>query len=137
MWYEATLPWKGNHPPLPNNKAGTLQQSGSLVQRLQKSGKLDEYDEIMQGSGGRGRVSSSRKRVLLASQGHHKGEHANNKDANSLRHIGQSQRSFTLNDCLETGPPLQNKLWKVLVRGQFHPVVLVGNIQKAFLQVRI
>ena len=23
-WYETTLPWKGNHPPLPNNKSGSL-----------------------------------------------------------------------------------------------------------------
>ena len=47
-WYEATLPLKGNHPPLPNNKAGSLRRLGSLVQRLQKTGKLDEYDEIIQ-----------------------------------------------------------------------------------------
>ena len=23
-WYETSLPWKGNHPPLPNNKSGSL-----------------------------------------------------------------------------------------------------------------
>jgi hypothetical protein len=22
-WYEAKLPWKGNHPPLPTNEAGS------------------------------------------------------------------------------------------------------------------
>ena len=43
----------------------------------------------------------------------------------------------SLNDYLEVGPPLQNKLWKVLVRGRFHPVALAGDIRKAFLQVRI
>ena len=48
-----------------------------------------------------------------------------------------NEASPSLNDCLETGPPLQNKLWKVLVRGRFHPVALVGDIRKAFLQVRI
>ena len=47
-WYEASLPWRGNHPPLPNNKAGGLRRLGSLVQRLQKTGKLDEYDESIQ-----------------------------------------------------------------------------------------
>ena len=48
-----------------------------------------------------------------------------------------NEASPALNDCLETGPPLRNKLWKVLVRGRFHPVALVGDIRKAFFQVRI
>ena len=40
--------WRCNHPPLPNNKTRSLRRLGSLVQRLQKTGKLDEYDEIIQ-----------------------------------------------------------------------------------------
>ena len=43
----------------------------------------------------------------------------------------------SLNDCLHTGPPLQNKLWSVLVRGHFNPLAITGDIQKAFLQVRV
>ena len=43
----------------------------------------------------------------------------------------------SLNECLESGPPLQNQLWKVLVRGRFHAVAIAGDFQKAFLQVRI
>ena len=42
-----------------------------------------------------------------------------------------------MNECLETGPPLQNLLWSVLVRNRFHPVALVGDLKQAFLQVRI
>ena len=42
-----------------------------------------------------------------------------------------------LNECLESGPPLQNQLWKVLVRGRFNAMAIAGDIQKAFLQVRI
>lgn len=43
----------------------------------------------------------------------------------------------SLNKCLNAGPPLQNKLWNVLVRMRFHPVVLTGDLKQAFLQVRI
>ena len=43
----------------------------------------------------------------------------------------------SLNDCIHAGPPLQNKLWSVLVRGRFNPVAVTGDLQKAFLQVRI
>ena len=35
----------------------------------------------------------------------------------------------SLNDCLNAGPPLQNRLWDVLVRMRFHPVALTGDLQ--------
>ena len=54
---------------------------------------------------------------------------------------GASARAFnsapSFNDCLYTGPPLQYKLWSVLVRGRFNPVAITGDLQKAFLQVRV
>ncbi|XP_068738113.1 uncharacterized protein [Montipora capricornis] len=43
----------------------------------------------------------------------------------------------SLNDCLNAGPPLQNKLWDVLVRQRCYPVAVTGDLKKAFLQVRI
>ena len=42
-----------------------------------------------------------------------------------------------LNDCLETGPSLQNLLWDILVRSRVLPVVLCGDVEKAFLQIQI
>ena len=45
--------------------------------------------------------------------------------------------SPSLNDCLKTGPKLQNLLWVILVRNQFKPICLCAEIQKAFLQIRI
>ena len=48
-----------------------------------------------------------------------------------------NEKSPSLNECLETGPPLQNKIWSVLVRNRFHPVALAGDLKQAFLQVRI
>ena len=52
-----------------------------------------------------------------------------------------SARAFSgapsLNDRLHTGSSLQNKLWSMLVTGRFNPVAITGDIQKAFLQVRV
>jgi len=48
-----------------------------------------------------------------------------------------SEKSPSLNECLETGPPLQNLLWNVLVRNRFKPVALAGDLKQAFLQIRI
>ena len=49
----------------------------------------------------------------------------------------ENQGGPSLNDCLETGPPLQNLLWSVLVRNRLKPVALCGDIKQALLQVRI
>ena len=35
-WYETSLPWKGNHPPLPNNKAVSLRRLSNLQNRLRR-----------------------------------------------------------------------------------------------------
>ena len=48
-----------------------------------------------------------------------------------------SEKSPSLNECLEAGPPFQNRLWAVLVRVRFQPVALTGDMKEAFLQVRI
>ena len=45
--------------------------------------------------------------------------------------------ALSLNDCLNTGPPLQNKLWDVLVRQWSYPTAVAGDLKKAFLRVRI
>ena len=42
-----------------------------------------------------------------------------------------------LNDCLETGPPLQLKLFDILVCNRFKRFVITGDVQKPFLQVYI
>ena len=46
-WYETGLPWKGNHPPLPNNKAGSLKPLENTVQKLENQGLLEQYDAII------------------------------------------------------------------------------------------
>ena len=45
--------------------------------------------------------------------------------------------NLSLNDCLQTGPNLIPKLFNILVRFRLHPVVLVADIEKAFLMIGI
>ena len=47
------------------------------------------------------------------------------------------EKAPSLNEYLETGPPLQNLLWSVLVRNRVYPVAIAGDLQHAFLQIRI
>ncbi|XP_046858560.1 uncharacterized protein LOC124452010 [Xenia sp. Carnegie-2017] len=48
-----------------------------------------------------------------------------------------SPESPSLNECLYAGPSLKNKLWEVLVRAQSFPAAITGEIQNAFLQIRV
>jgi len=48
-----------------------------------------------------------------------------------------NKKSTSLNDCLETGPPLQNLLWDVRIQNRPKPVALAGDLKQAFLQVHI
>ena len=45
--------------------------------------------------------------------------------------------ALSLNDCLNAGSPLQNKLWDVLVRQWSYPIAVAGDLKKAFLPVHI
>lgn len=45
--------------------------------------------------------------------------------------------SPSLNECLYPGPPLQNKLWDILVRQRAYPIAVTADIQKAFLKICI
>ena len=48
----------------------------------------------------------------------------------------KSETGFSLNDGLEKGPILHNRLWDVLVRSRLRPVILCADIEKALLQIR-
>ena len=48
-----------------------------------------------------------------------------------------TKSSTSVNNCLETRPPLQNSMWDILVRSRFKPIFLCGDIKKGFLQIRI
>ena len=49
----------------------------------------------------------------------------------------ESNDAPSLSDCLETGPSLQPKLFDILVRNRFKRFVITGDVQTAFLQIRI
>ena len=48
-----------------------------------------------------------------------------------------SSKNVSLNECLETRPTLQSLIWDTLTRSRFRPVLLCGDTEKAFLQIRI
>ena len=121
-WYETGLLWKHGHDLLPNNKQGSLRRLESLLKKLQKEPNLlDQYDEVIQDQLAKGiveRVSSDPVgREFYIS---HKPVRES-AESTKLRIVfnasaRSNERSASLNNCLETGPPLQNLLRNILVR---------------------
>ena len=114
-WYETGLLWKGNHPPLPNNKHGSLKRLENLVRKLEKQpGMLQKYDGIIQDQLSQGIVE----RMHSEPQGTefyipHKAVIRETVESTKIRIVYDAsaranEKAPSLNDCLETGPPLQN-----------------------------
>ena len=142
-WYETGLPWKGDHPHLPSNREGSLRRLRTQIAKLRQVGRLQEYDEIIQDQLKEGVVEPAPSEpVGREYYMPHRAVIKDNAETTKLRVVYDcSARGGkglpSLNDCLEPGPALQNKLWDVLVRGRFQSVALAGDMRKAFLQVRI
>ena len=142
-WYETKLPWKANHPTLPTNEAGSKRRLEQLVRKLERNGQYEEYDSIIQEQLREGIVEPAPE-VATGREFYipHKGVTRENAESTKLRIVydasaREKDNQPSLNDCLNPGPPLQNRLWDILVRSRFYPVLLTGDLKKAFLQVRI
>ena len=142
-WYETGLPWKANHPSLPNNKAGSLRRLDSTIRKLEKQELFEQYDAIIRDQLAEGIVEPAGEHVVGREfYIPHKPVVRETAESTKLRIVyDASARAHdnapSLNDCLHAGPPLQNQLWAVLLRARFHPVLITGDMKQAFLQVRI
>ena len=142
--YETGLPWKGCHPPLHNNELGSLKRLSNLVTKLEKRpDMLKKYDEVIKDQLSQGVVEKATEKAdgrefYLP----HKPVVRESAESTKLRIVydasaRENEKAPSLNECLETGPPLQNQLWGVLVRNRFYPVAITGDLKQAFLQVWI
>ena len=114
-----------------------------LIRKLERTGQYEEYDSIIREQLQEGVVEpaseiASGKEFYIP----HNGVTRENAESTKLRIVydafaRERENQPSLNDCLHPGPPLQNHLWDILVRSRFYPVLLTGDLKKAFLQVRI
>ena len=115
----------------------------SLVWKLERQELTTKYSEIIEEQKAAGVIEGAEKPAVSREfYTPHKPVVRAEAESTKLRVVyGASARAYhgapSLNNCLYAGPPLQNELWDVLVRGRFNPVAVTGDIQKAFLQVRV
>ena len=142
-WYEASLPWKGNHPPLPTNEQGSLRRLQTIKRKLQRSGLEQAYTEIIEEQKSEGVVEVADQEAQgVECYIPHKPVVKDSAETTKIRIVYDASAkahadAVSLNDCLYTGPSLQNNLWSVLVRERMHPLAITGDLKKAFLQVRV
>ena len=145
-WYETGLIWRKNKIPLGNNKCGSLGRLKSLLKNLDQKQEIREaYDSVIKDQLENNiieqvtdtEIHNSSKEFYMP----HRAVIRESAEPTKLRVVYdasvKSEFGFSLSYCLEKGPLLKNKLWDILIRARFRPVVLCGDIEKAFLQIRI
>ena len=143
--YVAPLPWKTDVLKLPENKQIALKRLGKNTDRLEKFGKLKDYDDIIKGQIEAGileRVPAN----ITSSNGIHYIPHQavikESSETTKLRVVFDCSAKAnleqpSLNDCLETGPALQPHLFDILMRIRSYKYLILGDIEKAFHMIAI
>ena len=126
-----------------SNKTGSLQRLQSLTRKLQRDGYMEQYDKVIREQWKEGIIEEAAE-VTTNQEFYlpHKGVIRESSETTKLRVVYDASArsnpaSPSLNECLNPGPPLQNKLWDVLVQQRAFPVMVSGDIRQAFLQIRV
>lgn len=154
--YEVGLPWKKDHPKIPDHYAICMNRLRYLQHKLLKSPELlQRYDSIIQDQLKQGIIEPVMEGAasLLKTNDivntnrmvHYLPHHCvirQDKQTTKLRIVydGSAKTktdSISLNDCLETGPNLIPKLFDVLITFRWHLVAVTADIEKAFLMIGI
>ena len=146
-WYETGLIWKTGIPELPSNEIGSKARLQKLVGRLERQPELfQQYEEIIKEQEEQGIIDKVLE-TSCAQRGKefylpHRAVVREGVESTKVRIVYDAsakanENSPSLNDCLETGPPLQNHIWDILSRNRMQPWIASGDIKQAFLQIRI
>ena len=142
--YMVSLPWKETCIALPDNYELSLRRLNNLFKRLKRTPDLlMKYDSVIReqlelgvvvpvgdGEGGANRV-------------HYMPHHAvvrQDKTTTKLRVVYDASAKsdgLSLNDCLFVGPSLNKKIFDILLRFRMYPIIIVADIEKAFLMVSV
>ena len=143
--YSVKLPWKQGHGHLPTNYSNSLARMKGQINRLTGEPKLlSEYDTIIKGQLNSGiieRVGELENKERVHYLPH---QAVTRKDAKTtkLRIVydassKEGKKRVSLNDCLHVGPSLTPLLFDILLGFRENPVVLIEDIEKAFLNVEV
>ena len=145
--YEVPLPFKPDHPVIPDNYVAARYRLGSLVKRLRSTPKvLHKYDKVIKEQLEAGVIQVVNEEMSHAQPGTvhyipHREVVREDKNITKLRVVydASSKRppQPSLNDCLEPGPSLIPLIFYVILRFRLRKIALIGDMEKAFLDIDI
>ncbi|XP_074657328.1 uncharacterized protein LOC141910535 [Tubulanus polymorphus] len=142
----ASLLWKLEHCSLPDNFNVVMNRTRSTVNRLRNKGLMLTYNDIIRDQKMRGFIEEVPldEYELPSGSCHYLAHHPvyRNSATTPVRIVydcscRETKNSASLNDCLETGPALQNDIISILLRFRLKNVAILADIEKAFLQIRL
>ena len=121
-WYETNLFWKGKHPPLDANKFGSLGRLNNLLNNLKRNYQFNTYNDITGDDQENGIVEEVDGKSQCQNNKYYMPHKAVPREAAETAKVRivynasakSSSKNVSLNECLETGPLLQNLIWDIL-----------------------
>ena len=132
-WYQTNLFWKEKHPPLDTNKSVSLGRLNSLLNNLKRNDQFNTYNDIIRDQQENGIVEKVDEKSRCQNNEYympHKAVVRETAQTTKVRIVYDtsatiSSKNVSLNECLETGPPLQNLIWDILTRSRFYYCVKI------------
>ena len=143
--YSVRLPWKIGHDVLPSKYEVSLGRLNGLLRKLRKDPPvLEKYNDTSNEQLESGiiqkviQLECAEKVHYLA----HRAVIREDAETTKVRIVfdascKQHKNGTSLNDCLHVGPPLTPLLFDILLRFRINNAALVGDIEKAFLNIEI
>ncbi len=143
--YSVGLPWKAGHKLLPSNYNLRMLRLNCQVKKLKQNPKiLEKYDEIIQQQAKDGIIEqvSELEPAKAIHYLPHRAVIKEDAETTKVRIMYDAsckdrKSGVSLNDCLHVGPALTPLIFDVLLRFRCNSVDLVGDIEKAFLNIEI
>ena len=140
--YAAKLPWKPEHPDLyPNLQVCQRRTRGTIKRAAKNPELLAVYQKIISDQLDRGFIERVPPGEIHKRECHYIPHFAVEKESATtpLRIVYdcfcKTATGVSLNDFLETGPPLQNDMLEILLRFRIHRIGLSADIEKAFHKI--
>ena len=144
--YQVRLPWKQDHPTLPDNYTLCKRRLQNTLSKLKANPPLmEEYKKIMKEQEEKAIIEkvepTNEALVGKVTYLPHHPVIRSDKQTTKVRIVydasAKNAQGISLNSCLYTGPCLLKTVAEVIARFRLFPVAITADIEKAFLMISV